>query len=251
MKSGRILSALAVLSFGSSAFSQTMSAPAPVLNLKPGWNLAASGSNKAIDVPGVFGTKAATVATVWRWNTTSGVWDFYTPSTTVNSAQYAASKGYGALASIPIGEGFWINVSSATAIQLSIPYDAGAATIPGSIVGAWYLDGSKVAGQKLPIALTFLSDGAYLMADNGNTSAADPTGQPGIEVGTYTYNATTGAFSSACPTINTDGQWGLSHGKQGGATGCTGTGGTMTLQGSTLTLVAGNGDTTSFTRVGP
>jgi hypothetical protein len=119
-----------------------------------------------------------------------------------------------------------------------------------SIVGTWYAaEGTSTPGvARLAIALTFLPDGTYLMADNGNTTSNDPAGQPGIEVGTYTYNGATGALVTTCPPINTDGEWGLSHGGQGG---CTGSSITITIQGNTLRFGAGTPDETTRTRVTP
>jgi hypothetical protein len=106
-----------------------------------------------------------------------------------------------------------------------------------SIVGSWYGEQPGAPGTPaLRMTFTFLADGTYMLADDGNTSAVDPSGQPGIEVGTYTYNAATGAFSSACPSINTDGQWGLSHGNQLGLTGCVGSGATVSIQGNVMTM---------------
>jgi hypothetical protein len=106
-----------------------------------------------------------------------------------------------------------------------------------SIVGSWYFEQAGAPGApKLRVTFTFLADGTYMMADDGNTTAADPSGQPGIEVGTYTYNAATGAFSSTCPYINTDGQWGLSHGNQFGLSGCVGSAATATIQGNVMVM---------------
>jgi hypothetical protein len=120
-----------------------------------------------------------------------------------------------------------------------------------SIVGSWYFERAGAPGApKLRMTFTLLADGTYMMADDGNTSADDPTGQPGIEVGTYTYDAATGAFSSACPYVNTDGEWGMSHGKQFGNTGCTGTAAKITVQGDVMSFAAG-GNQVAFTRVAP
>jgi len=73
------------------------------------------------------------------------------------------------------------------------------------IVGSWHL----VTGGGGDRIFTFLSDGAYLSAGNENP-AFDPSGQKGMERGTYTWNASSGAFTHIT-TVNTDGQWGLSH----------------------------------------
>ena len=115
------------------------------------------------------------------------------------------------------------------------------------IVGSWYRNNNTgVGGTPLPIVFTFLSNGYYVMADDGNTTAADPSGQPGIEVGPYTYNATTGALSTTCPPVNTDGAWGLSNGGGTGA-GCVGSNVTLAFSNNNNTLtVVSNGLT--FTR---
>jgi hypothetical protein len=76
-----------------------------------------------------------------------------------------------------------------------------------SIVGTCYgAEGiSTPAVARLAIACTFLADGTYLLADNGNTTSGDPSGQRGVEVGTCTYDGATGASVSTCPPISTDG----------------------------------------------
>lgn len=72
------------------------------------------------------------------------------------------------------------------------------------IVGSWYM-GTATSNR----IFTFLSDGAFLSTGNEDP-ALDPNGQKGIERGTYTWNASAGAFTHIT-TVNTDGQWGLSH----------------------------------------
>ena len=95
------------------------------------------------------------------------------------------------------------------------------------IVGTW-LNAAAPIG---PAAFTFFANGTYLLADNGNTTASDPTGQPGLEIGTYAYNPATGALSTTCPGINSDGEWGLSHGKRNGLAGCVGTAASIVMNG--------------------
>ena len=46
------------------------------------------------------------------------------------------------------------------------------------------------------IVFTFLCDATFLVVDKGD-HAADPCGQSGLEWGTYTWNAATGAFTFA------------------------------------------------------
>lgn len=75
-----------------------------------------------------------------------------------------------------------------------------------SIVGSWYI--GAPGGGTDQIVFTFLADGTYLVADKG-TVANDPTGTSGLEWGSYTWDASTGALSLTA-AINTDGEWGLS-----------------------------------------
>lgn len=77
-----------------------------------------------------------------------------------------------------------------------------------SIVGGWY--GTNLGLSQSAVALTFLSDGTYLLAEEGS-SVLDPTGHNGMEQGTYSWNPATGAFT-ANVTTDTNGEWGFSHG---------------------------------------
>lgn len=80
------------------------------------------------------------------------------------------------------------------------------------IVGSWYKAESNVAGKDdtahSKAVLTFLADGTYFMADDGN-SITDPSGQDGMEKGTYSWDAKSGNFS-ATTLVDTNGEWGLS-----------------------------------------
>lgn len=78
-----------------------------------------------------------------------------------------------------------------------------------SIVGSWVI---KSAGEaKSDAVLTFLADGTYTMAEDGN-SKLDPSGMDGMERGTYKWNPTTQAFSVKT-LVDTSGQWGFSNAK--------------------------------------
>jgi Ca2+-binding RTX toxin-like protein len=71
-----------------------------------------------------------------------------------------------------------------------------------AIVGTWYhTDGED------HVSITFLVDGTYVMAQDG---PADPSGQPGVELGTYTWDPATGALSTDA-LVDTNGEWGMSH----------------------------------------
>ncbi len=109
-----------------------------------------------------------------------------------------------------------------------------------SIAGSWHL-AHNGSGQAV---FTFFSNGDYELASYGSGT---PSGQDGMERGTYTWNAETGAFVTPCPTVDTDGQWGLSHGVSGDS--CTGSSATVTVSGNTLTLSGLDDGETTFSRV--
>jgi hypothetical protein len=76
-----------------------------------------------------------------------------------------------------------------------------------AIVGSWYIGGIEDLGSTDQIVFTFLENGTFLIADKGT---ADAFGTSGLEFGTYSWNAQTGALAMAF-AINTDGEWGASH----------------------------------------
>jgi len=108
------------------------------------------------------------------------------------------------------------------------------------IVGAWWFD----EGSSRTL-VTFLPSGTYVHVEDGTS---DPNGQNGSERGTYTWNAGTGAFATTCPVTDTNGEWGLSHGTPGV---CSGSSGTVSVSGNTLTMVLSDGDSMQLTRVTP
>jgi hypothetical protein len=114
------------------------------------------------------------------------------------------------------------------------------------LIGTWFANFGTAAAPFLPIAITFLSNGTYMMADDSNTTVIAPSGQPGIELGTYTYS--NGVLATTCPALNTDGEWGLSHPSPGV---CTGSSGPASISGNTLTANFNNNGNTVLTRVVP
>jgi hypothetical protein len=75
-----------------------------------------------------------------------------------------------------------------------------------SIVGAWQI---RNAGEaKSDAVITFLANGFYTMAEDGN-SKADLSGKDGMERGTYRWNPKTKAFTRQT-IVDTSGEWGLS-----------------------------------------
>ncbi|TVP78658.1 MAG: hypothetical protein EA353_07865 [Puniceicoccaceae bacterium] len=77
------------------------------------------------------------------------------------------------------------------------------------LVGGWWLDGADAGDDGGAAFIVFLADGIFYMAQDGD-SDTDPSGQDGMERGTYTWDAETGTFSVNVIT-DTNGQWGLSH----------------------------------------
>jgi hypothetical protein len=81
------------------------------LALPQGWSLLGNSLNQALSVASLYGD-AASVTTVWKWDTALG-WQFYTPSMDAATLQtYAAGKGYGVLTTINPGEGYWVNAKA-------------------------------------------------------------------------------------------------------------------------------------------
>jgi hypothetical protein len=105
------------------------------------------------------------------------------------------------------------------------------AAIP--IVGSW--KHMLPRGGHSSVVVTFFESGTYMMAEDGNPNV-DPSGNDGMEKGTYTWNSGTGAFT-ATATVDTNGQWGFS-----------GSNTTLTVVGNELHE---NGQPTGFTRVIP
>jgi hypothetical protein len=72
------------------------------------------------------------------------------------------------------------------------------------IVGAWV---TRTGNDR--IVVTYLANGKYVMGHGGT---ADPInhGLPGVEYGTYTWNASTGAWTALSGSPDTNGTWGFS-----------------------------------------
>lgn len=97
------------------------------------------------------------------------------------------------------------NPSPATATADAVT-GFGAAT--SKLVGSWYVAYPNGGQAKGPIVINFIDGQKFMMAHDGDVQA-DPSGEPGLESGTYTWNETTGAFT-ATVTADTNGQWGFS-----------------------------------------
>lgn len=110
--------------------------PAPSgdgLTLGLGWNLVSS--RVEIAVATTFADPQA-YTSVWKWE--QGQWAVFLPGETPQGS-YAASKGFGALAAITPGEGFWVHANTAQQVGLSgLPV-----TGPLAFTAGWNLLGLK------------------------------------------------------------------------------------------------------------
>lgn len=97
-----------------------------------------------------------------------------------------------------------LEITSPVGIQWSLTRVIG--TSP--VVGGW-IQGADSTAEGPFSAIAFLADNTYLHVRDGET---DDTGHSGIERGTYSWNAATGAFS-ATAWIDDNGGWGLSAGR--------------------------------------
>ena len=95
------------------------------------------------------------------------------------------------------------------------------------------------------LLLVFFADGRYVHVQTNKIH--DPGEQDGLEVGSYTWNPTTGAFASPCPVLDTNGGVGLSSHHNGVCGGLTST---FTVTSTSLTGIDG-ADTYIIPRVGP
>jgi hypothetical protein len=100
-----------------------------------------------------------------------------------------------------------------------------------SIIGAW----RAIHGSNL-IFLVFMKDGSYVHVEFGDSGE---DGQSGMERGTYAWDAREARLSpTSCPSVDTNGTWGLSD-------GCPDTSAKVVVTGDTLTIE----DTWTFSRI--
>ncbi len=85
--------------------------------------------------------------------------------------------------------------------------------------------------------LVFTPDGGYLHLE---TAPADDAGQPGFEIGDYSWTASSGALS-ATPSLDLNGEWGLSHSASNL---------TLSVAGNTLTIRENGATVATATRLG-
>lgn len=108
------------------------------------------------------------------------------------------------------------------------------ASSAAAIVGSWV-----IISEGRPAVIIFLADGTYRHTEVG---ASVGGGFSGMEKGTYVWNSTTGAFS-ATPTLDQNGEWGLSH--QQAPLRITASGDQLTILEGSLTFVGQRADATT------
>lgn len=109
------------LSSGNAAFTPAITA---------GWNLLGNSLAGTLSVASMVGNPDTPIAgvsenvdSVWKWNSATARWAFYSPRlTAAELSEYAAAKGYDVLAAINPSEGFWINAG----VSFSMPPQVGA-----------------------------------------------------------------------------------------------------------------------------
>jgi hypothetical protein len=109
----------------------TTSSLAITQSLAQGWNLLGNNLGNTITVSSLYGDPEV-VTTVWKWDSASATWQFYTPAKSADELlAYTQSKGYGLLSEIKPGEGYWVNAKTATTLptQSGTPYSLSAADL--------------------------------------------------------------------------------------------------------------------------
>ena len=179
------------------------------------------------------------------------------PSMTTVQNVFPAANGSGTLSAVPVGSGLTLTASGLDS--------TGAVTYVGSVSGVTVQAGKTAVVGPVTMTSTSVSGGSSLIGswvsstssqstgyevvtflDNSNyfqitTKPAGGGNTPGLEKGTYTYDATTGSIA-ATTNFDTDG----SAGFNGGSTGAGG----VTVSGNTLTFNDSSG-TYTFNRLTP
>ena len=74
------------------------------------------------------------------------------------------------------------------------------------IVGSWHVGAPDNSSG---VVVTFLSNGYYFEADDGDHNGSS-TSQKGVDIGTYSWDSLTGAFS-ATKLVDSNGSWGITE----------------------------------------
>jgi len=112
---------------------------------------------------------------------------------------------------------------------------------PTGIVGVW-ANGSATTIKTQHFA--FFSDGKFLMVDPLGDTEGNNCGDPGVEAGSYTYNANTKVLKTSSFTVDTNGCAGLSDSDSVTTDGMSFT---ISADGSTATVIDNTSSTVNFT----
>lgn len=93
---------------------------------------------------------------------------------------------------------------------------------PNTLIGGWRGQGADIGA-----VITFIDNSNYIHSQYGSPAGG---GYTGIEVGTYTWDPTTGAFTSSVTRVDTNGTWGLSGPPPPNPT--------VTVSGNTMTFIS-------------
>ena len=116
---------------------------------------------------------------------------------------------------------------------------------PNGIVGVWALGSATVIKTQ---TFVFLANGKYAMLDPIGDTELDSCGGPGVEYGTYSFNAVSKQFNVLSVSVDTNGCAGLNDGNMGGSGMASGTF-TLSSDGKTGTVVFDDSTLGQFFRV--
>ncbi len=87
----------------------------------------------------------------------------------------------------------------------------------GGIVGSWtFIEAGETNGEERLVVATFLGDGTYFLAQDGQMD--EEGGQGGVEYGVYEWSADEGRFNVVEILEDTNGPWGFSDLEDGSVT---------------------------------
>jgi len=102
-----------------------------------GWNFLGNSTDTPLDVATTF-SDASQVTSVWKWNSSTQNWAFYSPTLTGQAlTDYTVSKGYEVLTVINSGEGFWVNAKTPFAFAVPGGQILSTATAPTTLSPGW------------------------------------------------------------------------------------------------------------------
>lgn len=137
----------------------------------------------------------------YSWDPVSGA--LTTETTTDTNGEWGLSHPLGEYAATRTGDTLTFTETQGTEVIDEVSVQRVVSTTDNAIVGTWLVD------QEGDVSVfVFMADGHFTLAETGTPN---DDGQPGIEHGTYTWNAETGAITVDEMLTNTNGEWGISH----------------------------------------